>query len=135
MKRLNKYVQGLLVNWPAKVFSLVLAILVYAFIQYSAIGARSVTIPITVLLPPQLEAQSLVPTSIEVEIRGNENIIYLVDPASITAVVDFSRVIKEGVTAANVVLTYNEEVFEKGSISLTASPNSVRVLFGPRSEP
>jgi len=134
VKRLNKYLQGFLIDWPAKVLSLVLALMVFAFIQYSTIGARSVTIPITVLLPQQLEPQSLVPTSIEVEIRGNEHIIYLVDPGSITAEVDFSKVIKEGITAANVVLTYEEDVFDKGAISLKATPNSVRVLFGRGSE-
>ncbi|HOE89534.1 MAG: hypothetical protein BWY50_00442 [Spirochaetes bacterium ADurb.Bin315] len=135
MKRLNKYLQGFLVNWPAKVLSLLLAVAVYAFIHYSTIGARSVTIPITVLLPERMEAQSLVPDSIDVEIRGDEHIIYLINPDSITAVVDFSKVEKEGITTANVILTHDREVFERSEITLKASPSSVRVLFGPRSGP
>lgn len=134
MTRLNKYLQRFLVNWPAKVLSLLLALVVYAFIHYSSIGARSVTIPITVLLPEQMEAQSLVPASIDVEIRGNEHIIYLISPDSITAVADFSKVDKEGITVANVRLTYEEEVFKRGEITLKASPSSVRVLFGRRSD-
>ena len=135
MKRLNKYLQGLLMNWPAKMLSLLLALVVYAFIHYSTIGARSVTIPISVLLPERMEAQSLVPTSIDVEIRGDEHIIYLINPDSIAAVADFSKVDKEGISAANVRLSYEKEVFERGEITLKASPSSVRVLFGPRSDP
>jgi hypothetical protein len=133
--KLSKYLQSFLVNWPAKVLSLVFALLVYVFIQYSTMGARVVTIPVKVSLPPTLEAQSLVPTSVEVIIRGNEDVIYLIDPNAIKASIDFSAVEQEGISTALVVLSYEERVFDSAGISLVANPNQYRILFSVRSSP
>lgn len=133
--KLSKYLQSFLVNWPAKVLSLVFALLVYVFIQYSTMGARVVTIPVQVSLPPSLEAQSLVPTSVEVIIRGNEDVIYLIDPNAIKASIDFSAVEQAGIFTALVVLSYEERVFDSAGISLVANPNQYRILFSVRSSP
>ena len=95
----NKHLQTLLFNWPAKVLSLVFALLIYAFIQYSTLETRVVTIPLSVQLPEHLVAESLIPQKVDVQIKGNESIIYLVDPASITASIDFSDVRATGIAA------------------------------------
>ncbi|MBG0766511.1 hypothetical protein [Sphaerochaeta halotolerans] len=127
--KLNNYLQSVTYNWPAKVLSLVLAILVYAFIQFSTMGDRVVSIPIEVHLPTSLEAESLVPSSIEVSIQGNEDIIYLINPESIKASLDFSSVEKAGIATAPVVLRYEEDVFESAGIALQANPQYYRILF------
>ncbi|MBZ4673603.1 MAG: YbbR family protein [Spirochaeta sp.] len=132
--KLNKYLQGVLSNWPAKVLSLVFAMLVYAFIQYSTMGARVVSIPIEVYLPPSLEAASLVPSSIEVSIQGNEDIIYLINPESIKASLDFSSVGEAGIATAPVVLRYEEDVFESAGIALRAEPQYYRIFFNEGSD-
>nr|WP_321307296.1 hypothetical protein [uncultured Sphaerochaeta sp.] len=132
--KLNKYLQGALYNWPAKVLSLVFAVLVYAFIQFSTMGARVVSIPIEVHLPISLEAESLVPASIEVSIQGNEDIIYLINPESIEASLDFSSVDEAGIATAPVVLRYEEDVFESAGIALQAEPQYYRILFNEGSD-
>ncbi|MGE4584783.1 MAG: CdaR family protein [Sphaerochaeta sp.] len=133
--KLNKYVQSLLYNWPAKVLSLVFALLVYAFIQYSTVGARLVTIPLTVKLPQTMDAKSLVPNSVQVSIKGNEDIIYLVDPNAIEASIDFSTVTEEGIATRVVVLKYDQQMFDNAGIALLADPTQYRILFGQRSAP
>lgn len=130
MTKLSKHLQAFLYNWPAKVLSLVFAVLVYAFIQYTTLGARVVTIPISVSLPTQFEAQSLVPTSVEISIRGNEDVIYLIDPNYIRATVDFSAVKTPGIATAPVILVYDEQVFDSAEIALLANPTQYRILFG-----
>ena len=127
--RVNKYLQNLLFNWPAKVLSLVLALLIYAFIQYSTLDTRVVTIPLTVRLPEHLVAESLVPQNVEVRIKGNEDIIYLIDPAAIAASIDFSDVGEDGIATRSVVLIYDERVFDSAQISLLANPSQFRILF------
>jgi len=127
--KLNKHLQAFLYNWPAKVLSLVFALLVYAFIQYTTLGARVVTLPLSVTLPSNYEAQSLVPSSVEVSIRGNEDIIYLINPNSIQASVDFSAVNKEGIATAPVILVFDDQLFESAEIALEASPTQYRILF------
>lgn len=127
--KLNKYLQSMLYHWPAKVISLVFAVCIYLFIQYSTIGSRVVTIPLDVQLPSAYVASSLVPNSVEVQIRGNDDIIYLIDPNSIKASIDFSFVKREGIANAPVLLVYEENVFESGGISISANPSQYRILF------
>ncbi|NBK20705.1 MAG: hypothetical protein EOM68_01615 [Spirochaetia bacterium] len=127
--KLNKYLQNMLYHWPAKMISLVFAICIYLFIQYSTTGARVVTIPLDVQLPSGYVAMSLVPESVEVAIRGNEDIIYLIDPNSIKASINFAFVQSEGIAIAPVVLLYEENVFISGSVSVSPTPSQYRVLF------
>jgi hypothetical protein len=129
MKR-NKYFQNLIYDWPAKILSLVFAIGIYLFIQYSTIGARVVTIPLNVILPATYVAESLVPNSVDISIKGNDDIIYLIDPDYISASVDFSFVGESGIAAAPVVLDYEENVFNNGGIFISAEPSLIRILFG-----
>ncbi len=119
----------MLYHWPAKVLSLVFAVCVYLFIQYSTIGARVVTIPLDVQLPTGYEAMSLIPESVVVKIRGDEDIIYLIDPNSIMASIDFSFVQREGISSAPVMLLYEENVFESGGVSVSPDPSQYRILF------
>lgn len=127
--KLSKYLQGLLYNWPVKVLSLIFALLVYSFISYATMGDRVVTVPLEVHLPASLTAQSLVPSSVKVHIKGDENLIYLVDPTAIRASLDFSLVKSEGIASATVVLTYDQEVFNRAKIALQADPQQFRILF------
>lgn len=124
-----KQLQNMLYHWPTKVISLVFAVFIYLFIQYSTMGARVVTIPLHVLLPSGYEAMSLVPDSVEVEIRGDEDIIYLIDPNAIQANLDFSFVQSAGIASAPVVLLYEENIFESGGISVSPNPSQYRILF------
>jgi len=109
--------------------SLVFAICIYLFIQYSTVGARVVTIPLDVELPSGYEAMSLVPESVEIEIRGNDDIIYLIDPNSIMASLDLSFVQQEGIASAPVLLKYEKNVFESGGVSVSPNPSHYRILF------
>ncbi len=72
----------------------------------------------------------MVPASIEVSIQGNEDIIYLINPESIDASLDFSSVDEAGIATAPVVLRYEEDVFESAGIALQADPPQYyRILF------
>lgn len=127
--KLNKHVQNIVYNWPPKVLSLVFALCVYLFIQYTTIGARVVTIPLEVMLPSGYEAESLVPSSVEVHIQGNDDLIYLINPNSIEASIDFSFVQQDGIATAPVLLSYEQNMFESGGIALSANPTQFRILF------
>jgi hypothetical protein len=133
--RQNKYLQTLLYNWPAKILSLVFALVVFAFIQYTNLDTRIVTIPLEVTLPTVLEPQSLVPTRVDVKIKGNEDIIYLIDVTSISATANFSDVRSEGIATRAVSLVYEKQIFDSAQISLVADPEQFRILFALPEEP
>lgn len=125
----NKILQTIISNWPAKVIALLLAIALFLFIQYTTIGERRVTIPIHVTLPESLVASSLIPDSVELVIKGDEEHIYLIDPSSITATIDFSFATTAGIARAPVILQYDRSLFRVTNVSITAQPDQYRVLF------
>ena len=125
----NKISLYLLDNWKVKLVSLILALCVFFFYSFYQNSSRVVTVPLEVILPSDYEAESLIPTSIELEINGNNDIIYLIDPNLVVAVSDFSFVNKDGISNANVELRYDERMFSKGNISLVANPSIVKISF------
>lgn len=122
----------LLDNWKPKLISLVLALCVFTFFYYFNHSSRFITIPVEVILPSDYEAESLVVSSVEIEIIGDNSIIYLVDPSQIVAFVDYSFVNREGISKARVELNYNEDVFAKGKIHIKVNPEIVKVSFKPK---
>ncbi|MFA6688302.1 MAG: CdaR family protein [Sphaerochaetaceae bacterium] len=128
MKR-SKLIQSMFYNWPVKVLSIVLAIAVYLFIHNTTLGERRVTIPMAVTLPSGYEAASLVPDSVEISIKGDDDLIYLIDPTYITASLDFSFVDDTGIAKAPVMLSYVETLYKADGVSISANPSLYRILF------
>ncbi len=128
MKR-SKFVQSMFYNWPVKVLSIVFAIAVYLFIHYTTLGERRITIPMEVSLPSSYVAASLVPDSVEISIKGDDDLIYLIDPTYITASLDFSYVNEPGIAKAPVMLSYMETLYKADGVSISANPSQFRILF------
>jgi hypothetical protein len=80
-------------------------------------------------MPIEYEAESLIPTSVDLEINGNDDIIYLIDPTLVDAIATFSFVDKEGISSVSVELKYDEKMFSKGNISLSTKPSTVKISF------
>lgn len=125
----NSTIQLVLEHWQIKIVCLLLAICVYFLISFSSTGSRMVEIPLEVNLPTKYVAESLVPDSISIKIRGSEDIIYLIDPSLIVAHVDFSKVDNIGISKEPVVLNYDEKVFRKGNITVSTVPSDIRISF------
>jgi hypothetical protein len=116
-------------NWPVKVLSIVFAIAVYLFIHYTTLGERRITIPMEVSLPSSYVAASLVPDSVEISIKGDDDLIYLIDPTYITASLDFSYVSEPGIAKAPVMLSYMETLYKADGVSISSNPSLFRILF------
>ena len=131
MQSQNKFSSVILANWVVKIVSFVCALIVVVSIRFLNATDRVVTIPVTVLLNEESEYKpaSLVPTSIEVVITGNDSIIYLVDPSLIKASVDFSDVDSTGIQRRIVSLEYDRDIFKANGLSISASPATVGILF------
>lgn len=125
----NNTLQVILDHWQVKIVCLLMAFCVYFLVSFSSTENRMVEIPLSVNLPTEYVAESLVPSSISVKITGSENIIYLIDPALITASVDFSGINTTGISTEAVVLDYDEKVFRKGNVSVFTVPSDIRISF------
>ena len=128
MKTSNKF-SSVFGNWIVKVLSFLTAVLIVLAIRFWSVNGRTVTIPLEVKLPESYIALSLVPSTVDIVITGSNKIIYLIDPVQIKATADFSDVDSEGISRVRVELSYNDDIYTKNSLTLSAKPESVRILF------
>ncbi len=128
MKTSNKF-SSVFGNWIVKVLSFLTAVLIVLAIRFWSVNGRTVTIPLEVKLPESYTALSLVPSTVDIVITGSNKIIYLIDPVQIKATADFSDVDSEGISRVRVELSYNDDIYTKNSLTLSAKPESVRILF------
>lgn len=128
MKTSNKF-SSVFGNWIVKVLSFLTAVLIVLAIRFWSVNGRTVTIPLEVKLPESYTALSLVPSTVDIVITGSNKIIYLIDPVQIKATADFSGVDSEGISRVRVELSYNDDIYTKNSLTLSAKPESVRILF------
>lgn len=129
MKQNSKIATALLTNLAPKVFSLMAAVFIVLTIHFVNVNDRTVTLPLEVTLPEGFRAVSLVPSTVDVTITGEDKVIYLVDPAQIKAYADFSGVTASGITRTPVHLVYQENIFQADGLTVTPTPSSVRILF------
>ena len=116
-------------NLAPKVFSLLAAVFIVLTLHFVNVNDRTVTLPLDVYLPEGYKAVSLVPSTVDVTITGEDKVIYLVDPAQIRAYVDFSEVDAEGIAKMPVRLIYQENIFQADGLTVAPTPSSVRILF------
>lgn len=131
MNQNNKGLSSFISTWVPRVLSLFVAVLIFACVRYFNMGSRVVTIPLSVSLPDPdvVVAESLVPESIDIVISGDDSLIYLVDPDSISASADFSDVDDAGIKRRAVDLVYPKDVFQDTALTVRADPDVVRILF------
>lgn len=127
MKRNNLW-QTFIFNWPAKVISLVMAVLLYLVVTFMTVQQREIDIPLQVVLPTSYIATSTIPENVKVIISGEDRAIHMIDPTSIEASVDFTFVSKEGVSAAPIVLSHADYPLTS-EITIRVSPEQLRVFF------
>jgi YbbR domain-containing protein len=87
----NKLIAKALENWPAKVISLALALVLFVFHRISTLETRSFFTPIVIEYLDGMMPASPYPQIIRVSLRGEANIIYSVMDGDIETFVDMGR--------------------------------------------
>lgn len=131
MNQNNKGLSSFISSWVPRVLCLFVAVIIFACVRYFNMGSRVVRIPLDVTLPQSASVvpESLVPDYVDIVISGDDNLIYLVDPDSISAYADFSDVDSEGISRRAVDLVYPSDVFQDTALTVRVDPDVVRILF------
>lgn len=131
MKQNSKGLSSFISTWVPRVLCLFVAVIIFACVRYFNMGSRVVRIPLSVTLPQDSRyvAESLVPDYIDIVISGDDDLIYLVDPDSVSASADFSDVDTSGISRRAVRLEYERDVFEQTALTIRSDPDVVRILF------
>lgn len=116
-------------NWHIKLLSLLLAVVVYVVCFYALDSGRKVEIPLRVVESKDYMAISNIPESVTLNITGNAEAVYLVDPDKVSAVLDLSSINSDGIHTLPVSLSYDDGIMKKDIISITVNPLTVRAKF------
>ena len=82
-------------------------------------------------LPSGYNADSNIPTSVDLVIKGTQERIYMIEVDDIHVSVDFSNVDHEGVNMAPVVITMDgpNQSLDTSSVSIFTNPTQVKIYF------
>jgi hypothetical protein len=126
--KMNNLLRTISHNWPIKVFSLLLAVALYLVIHFTTMATVTLFIPLRVIEPVGFSATSTVDDSVELSIYGDKKYIYLINPSAIEATADFSTVSKSGVATRDVMLSYDDTLFDI-ELNFTTDPESVKIFY------
>lgn len=116
----RKFITSVVENWPAKVLSVALALVLFVFHRMSTLETRFFSVPLAVQANEALIPASSYARSIKVSLRGDANSIYPILESDIEAFIDLTRHESEGWYRAPV------QVRKKGS-ALGVEPLEISV--------
>ncbi len=100
----KKFLDQITGNWPAKVLSIVVAILLFTFNRMSTLEERFFSVPLRVNLDGNLVPASSYPRMVRVTLRGEANSVFPILEEDIEAILDLSKYKSEGVYKAPVLI-------------------------------
>lgn len=125
--------RSLLVDWPIKIISLLLAIGIYLVVNYVVLDTRFVEIPLEVILPAGYEVSSKVPQAVTLKIAGDERYIRLVDSGKISAKADFSLATQVGTVSAPVLLEAEKSYIDL-DFTFSSDPEIIKIFLSKSEE-
>lgn len=94
---LRKFLENIIDNWPAKVLSVALAIILFMFHRMSALEERYFSVPLHVETDGTLVPASSYPRMVRITLRGEANSIYPIADDDIEPYIDLTKYKGEGV--------------------------------------
>lgn len=113
--RSDRIIKAVFSDWPAKVLSLAVALLLTLFFNLTRLEQRMVNIPLAVSINDEMAPSSQYPRMVRVALRGERDVIYGIREDEISASLDLSGYRNEGIYRIPVKL-------EKRGNALTADP-------------
>ncbi|MBI9105910.1 MAG: YbbR-like domain-containing protein [Spirochaetales bacterium] len=97
LNRLSKIIER---NWPAKILSVVAAIILFLFYQATNLEERFFSVPLDIIINESYSISSSIPSSVRVSLKGSEENIFMILEDDIEAYADFSTHSSEGLFKA-----------------------------------
>jgi len=129
MKR--KSTNGFFSDWQIKTVCLILAVLIYVVFYLGIPSERKISMPLEIILPNDMTVTSLIPSTADLIVSGNEKQIYMVDVSRVKLYADFSNVHSEGVASVPVTIDYSDllDFIDITDVSIKADPSFVKLYF------
>jgi len=128
----RKIILSLAENWPAKVLSVALALILFVFHEMSLLTTRTISIPLTVETNSALAPGSEYPRTVKVKLRGENESIKAINDSDIEAYLDLSKYEAEGQYRAPVQIRKKGGVILPEPLEITVNPLEVSVNLDTR---
>jgi YbbR domain-containing protein len=128
----RKIILSLAENWPAKVLSVALALILFVFHEMSTLTTRTMIVPLTIETNAALAPGSAYPRSVRVRLRGESDGVKSIIDSDIEAYLDFSRHESEGQYRAPVQIRRKGSALVPEPLEITVNPLEISVNLDKR---
>ncbi|MDR1626381.1 MAG: hypothetical protein LBT33_07550 [Spirochaetia bacterium] len=129
MTKNKSFLEGLVSNWPAKALSLVAAIMLFIFNNFSSLPERLISVELHAVFAEGLTAAQPYPHRVRVAIRGNARSVSAASEEDLSAVADFSRFTAEGMHTTPVTIQKRGVLEDLDAIEIQVDPLEITLLL------
>ena len=119
-------------NWPAKVLSIALALILFTFNRLNTLTTRLLSVPLKVETSSMMIAASAYPQNIRVTLRGEDDSIMSIVDSDIEAFVDLTRYESGGVYSAPVQIRRKGSALGIEPLEIAVNPLEISVRLDRR---
>jgi len=125
--RPERLIRRIIADWPAKVLSLAVALLLTLFFNLTRLEERTISIPLSVSLNDDMAPSSSYPRMVRVSMRGEREVIYGIREDEVSASLDLSGYKTEGVYRAPVRLEKRGNALSADPLELRPEPGEIAI--------
>ena len=125
--KLDRLLKATFHDWPAKVLSLAIALLLMLFFNLTRLEQRTISIPLTISINDEMAPSSQYPRMIRVTLRGERDVIYGVRDDEISASLDLAEFKNEGVFRAPIRLEKRGNALLADPLEIYPEPSEVAI--------
>ena len=123
----RKLLLGIVENWPAKVLSVAIALILFVFHRMSTMSVRPFSVPLSVETSAALVPTSSYPQSVRIQLRGEDEGIKSIIESDIEAYVDFTRYETDGFYRAPVQIRRKGSALNVEPLEITVNPLEISI--------
>jgi len=128
----RKLILGMAENWPAKVLSVAIALILFVFHEMSTLTIRTIIVPLTIETNSALAPASAYPRNVRVRMRGESDGVKAILDKDIDAYLDFTGHESEGQYRAPVQIRKKGSALVPEPLEITVNPLEVSVNLDKR---
>lgn len=127
--KLRSFFEKLFDNWPVKLLSFGLAVLLYAAFQITSLDSKSFSVPLQMRAGGNFTATEAPPNSVRITVKGKTEEIAAIQETDIRAYIDTSVVIQPGATELPVKLNLSSNLALIDPFDVEIKPHSIKLTF------
>jgi YbbR domain-containing protein len=128
----NKVILTIIENWPVKVLSIAIAIILFVFNRLNTLTSRPLSVPLLIETSAELVPASAYPQKVRINLRGEDEGIKSISESDVEAYVDLSQYENGGLYSVPVLVRKKGSALGIEPLEITVSPSKIAVQLDQR---